>query len=378
MAKKINLAAARGQRISAALAAEVLQKVSPEATFYQGADIDQTIGPVIPTGIFPLDFALAGGVPTGRVSMFFGLENSTKTTTCLKTIANAQQMCAGCFRFVEEDGCECKEFRPFVPAILDVEGTMDLAWARKLGVDVDNILYSKPETAEATLELVDKLLVSTEVDLILVDSLAALETKAELEGDYTKAAQPGSQAKLLSHFARKMASRLSTLERETGYRPTILLTNQIRYKIGVMFGDPEVKCGGKAFDFFTATEVRLRGSMKSAEKTNELTHNEVHFRVDKAKRALLREGDFRFLLATTSKKKMGEVYDEAFIISRSEFYGLLVHQGKQWVLSLPGHEPKSWPKREAVEEELIKGGELRKAWCKALLARALHSKEEGE
>ncbi|OGK31823.1 recombinase RecA [Candidatus Roizmanbacteria bacterium RIFCSPLOWO2_02_FULL_43_10] len=188
---------------------------------------------VIPSGIIPLDIALGiGGIPRGRIIEIFGPEASGKTTLCLDFIAQVQK----------EGG---------IAAFVDAEHALDPTWAEILGVDVSNLLVSQPDTGEQALEITEALIRSGGVDLVVVDSVAALVPRSEIEGEMGDS-QIGVQARLMSQALRKLTSIVSKSQ------ATIIFTNQIRHKIGVMFGNPETTPGGLALKFYTSIRIDVR------------------------------------------------------------------------------------------------------------------------
>lgn len=189
--------------------------------------------PGISTGSFSLDIALGGkGVPKGRVVEIFGPESSGKTTLCLHIAANAQK----------QGG---------VAAFIDAENALDPGYARKIGVDLDNLLLSQPDSGEQALEIAEYLVRSNAVDVIIVDSVAALVPKAELEGDMGDASM-GMQARLMSQALRKLAGAINRSQ------CCVIFTNQLREKIGVMFGNPETTTGGRALKFYASVRIDIR------------------------------------------------------------------------------------------------------------------------
>ncbi|MBD3367414.1 MAG: recombinase RecA [Candidatus Eisenbacteria bacterium] len=196
----------------------------------------------IPTGSLSLDIALGiGGVPRGRVVEVYGPESSGKTTLALSIVANTQKL----------DG---------VAAFIDAEHALDPGYARNLGVDTDNLLISQPDTGEQALEITDMLVRSGAVDIVVVDSVAALVPKAEIEGEMGDS-HVGLQARLMSQALRKLAGSISRS------KTCVLFINQIRMKIGVMFGNPETTSGGRALKFYASTRLDIRriGSLKSGD-----------------------------------------------------------------------------------------------------------------
>src|SRR3954468_2775066 len=188
---------------------------------------------VIPTGAIALDVALGiGGLPRGRVVEIYGPESSGKTTVALHAVANAQK--AG-----------------GIAAFIDAEHPLDPEYAKKLGVDVDELLVSQPDTGEQALEITDMLIRSGAVDVIVIDSVAALVPKAEIEGEMGDS-HVGLQARLMSQALRKVAGALNQT------RTTAIFINQLREKIGVMFGSPETTTGGKALKFYASIRLDVR------------------------------------------------------------------------------------------------------------------------
>src|SRR5512140_2880358 len=193
------------------------------------------IAPVdaIPTGSISLDFALGiGGVPRGRVVEIFGPESSGKTTLALEVIAQAQKPGG-------------------MAAFVDAEHALDATYARKLGVDLDNLLVSQPDNGEQALEIVEVLVRSGGVDVVVVDSVAALVPKAEIEGEMGEA-QMGLQARLMSQALRKLTGVVSKS------KTCLVFINQLREKIGVMFGNPETTTGGRALKFYASVRMDIR------------------------------------------------------------------------------------------------------------------------
>ena len=187
----------------------------------------------IPTGAISIDFALGvGGVPRGRVTEIFGPESSGKTTLALQVIAEAQKLGG-------------------MAAFVDAEHALDAAYAQKLGVDLENLLVSQPDHGEQALEIVEMLVRSGGVDVIVVDSVAALVPKAEIEGEMGEA-QMGLQARLMSQALRKLTGVVSKS------KTCLIFINQLREKIGVMFGNPETTTGGRALKFYSSVRIDIR------------------------------------------------------------------------------------------------------------------------
>ena len=187
----------------------------------------------IPTGAISIDYALGiGGVPRGRVIEIFGPESSGKTTLALQVIAQAQKLGG-------------------MAAFIDAEHALDAAYSKKLGVDIDNLLVSQPDNGEQALEIVEVLIRSNGVDVVVVDSVAALVPRAEIEGEMGDA-QMGLQARLMSQALRKLTGAVSKS------KTCLIFINQLREKIGVMFGNPETTTGGRALKFYASVRIDIR------------------------------------------------------------------------------------------------------------------------
>jgi recombination protein RecA len=188
---------------------------------------------IIPTGSIALDVALGiGGLPRGRVVEIYGPESSGKTTIALHAVANAQK-------------------RGGTAAFIDAEHAMDPEYAKNLGVDTDNLLISQPDTGEQALEIADTLIRSGAIDIVVIDSVAALVPKAEIEGEMGDS-HVGLQARLMSQALRKLTGIISTTN------TTVIFINQLREKVGVMFGSPETTTGGKALKFYASVRLDVR------------------------------------------------------------------------------------------------------------------------
>lgn len=213
--------------------------------------------PVIPTGSVGLNIALGvGGYPRGRVVEIYGPESSGKTTLAIHAIAEVQK----------QGG---------IAAIIDAEHAFDRFYAEKLGVDIENLLISQPDSGEQALEIADQLIRSSAVDLVVIDSVAALTPKAELEGDMGDS-KMGLQARLMSQALRKLTANINKTN------TTIIFINQLREKIGVMFGNPETTTGGNALKFYASVRLDIRriGQLKDGE---EVIGNQTRVKVIKNK-----------------------------------------------------------------------------------------------
>ncbi len=211
----------------------------------------------IPTGSLSLDIALGiGGVPRGRITEIYGPESSGKTTLCQHIVAEAQKMGG-------------------VAAYIDMEHALDPTYAAKCGVDIDNLLVSQPDTGEQALEIAETLVRSGGVDVVVVDSVAALVPRSELEGDMGDATM-GVQARLMSQALRKLSGAINQT------KTMVIFTNQLRQKIGVMFGNPETTTGGQALKFYASVRLDVR-RIQSIKLGAEIIGNRTRVRVVKNK-----------------------------------------------------------------------------------------------
>ena len=212
---------------------------------------------VIPTGALPLDVVLGvGGLPRGRVIEIYGPESSGKTTLCLHVVAQAQKLGG-------------------TAAYIDAEHAMDPEYAKKLGVDIDNLLISQPDSGEQALEIADQLVRSGAVDIIVVDSVAALVPRAEIEGEMGDS-HVGLQARLMSQALRKLTSNIARS------KTLIVFINQLRMKIGVMYGNPETTTGGMALKFYSSVRLDIR-RVESIKQGDKVVGNRVRVKVVKNK-----------------------------------------------------------------------------------------------
>jgi len=293
----------------------------------------------IPTGALSLDLALGvGGIPRGRITEIYGPESSGKTTLCQHIAAEAQKLGG-------------------TAAFIDMEHALDPVYAAKCGVDIDNLLVSQPDTGEQALEITETLVRSGAVDLVVVDSVAALVPRSELEGDMGDATM-GVQARLMSQALRKLSGAINQT------KTCVVFTNQLRQKIGVMFGNPETTTGGQALKFYASVRLDVR-RIQAIKMGEEVIGNRTRVRVVKNKVAPpFRTAEFDIMF-NVGISKVGDMLDLAtkleIITKRGAFFSygdIRIGQGRENSKEFLRQNPDLANEIEAVIRQKALGGEI--------------------
>lgn len=298
-----------GKTKALGLAMETIEKQFGKGSIMKLGEAHKIQVETIPTGALSLDLALGGGIPRGRVVEIYGPESSGKTTLTLHAIAEVQR----------QGG---------TAAFIDAEHALDPAYAKRIGVDVENLLLSQPDNGEQALEIVETLVRSNAVDLIVVDSVAALVPRAEIEGDMGDSL-PGLQARLMSQALRKLTGVINKS------KATVIFINQIRMKIGVMFGNPETTTGGNALKFYASVRMDIR-RISQIKQGDAVAGNRTRVKVVKNKIAPpFREAEFD-IMYNQGISTAGDVLDLAAnrdIVEKSgafyKYNGETIGQGRE-------------------------------------------------
>ncbi len=293
----------------------------------------------IPTGSLSLDLALGvGGIPRGRITEIYGPESSGKTTICQHIVAEAQKLGGTC-------------------AFVDMEHALDPAYAARCGVDIDNLLVSQPDTGEQALEITETLVRSGAVDVVVIDSVAALVPRAEIEGDMGDATM-GAMARLMSQALRKLSGAINQT------KTAVIFTNQLRQKIGVMFGNPETTTGGNALKFYASVRLDVR-RIQAIKIGAEIVGNRTRVRVVKNKVAPpFRTAEFD-IMYNEGISKVGDLIDLAtqleIIEKRGAFFSygdIRIGQGRENAKEFLRQNPDLAQEIEMVVRQRAAGGEV--------------------
>jgi recombination protein RecA len=319
--KEVKNPAGEGKAKALGMALEQIEKQFGKGSIMKLGEVHaSTQVEVIPTGSLSLDLALGGGLPKGRVVEIYGPESSGKTTLTLHAIAEVQRSGG-------------------TAAFIDAEHALDPSYAKRIGVDVENLLLSQPDNGEQALEIVETLVRSNAVDIIVVDSVAALVPRAEIEGDMGDSL-PGLQARLMSQALRKLTSVISRS------KATVVFINQIRMKIGVMFGNPETTTGGNALKFYASVRMDIR-RISQIKAGDRVIGNRTRVKVVKNKIAPpFREAEFD-IMYNEGISRSGDIIDLAVthdIVEKSgawfAYGGQKIGQGREAAKTYLNENPK--------------------------------------
>jgi recombination protein RecA len=343
MAKKSdtasNAAMDEGRRAMLDKAVGDILKRYGDGSIMRLGDAHQLTVDAIPTGSLSLDLALGiGGIPRGRITEIYGPESSGKTTICQHIVAEVQK-------------------RGGTAAYVDMEHALEPAYAAKCGVDVDNLLVSQPDTGEQALEITETLVRSGAVDLVVIDSVAALVPRSEIEGDMGDA-QMGAMARLMSQALRKLSGAINQT------KTSVIFTNQLRMKIGVMFGNPETTTGGNALKFYASVRLDVR-RIQSIKVGAEIVGNRTRVRVVKNKVAPpFRTAEFD-IMYNEGISKVGDLIDLAtqlgIIEKRGAFFSYKetrLGQGRENAKEFLRQNPDLADEIELVVRQRASGGEV--------------------
>jgi recombination protein RecA len=327
--------AASGKSQALNLAVSQIEKQFGTGSIMRLGDAGKIQVETIPTGSLSLDIALGGGLPKGRVIEIFGPEASGKTTVCLHAVAEVQKSGG-------------------TAAYVDAEHALDPSYAKRLGVDIDKLLISQPDSGEQGLEVVETLVRSNAVDIIVVDSVAALVPQAEIEGDMGDAVM-GMQARLMRQALRKLTGVISRT------KCTVIFVNQLRMKIGVMFGNPETTTGGQALKFYSSVRMDIR-RISQIKQGDSVIGNHVRVKIVKNKVAPpFREAEFD-IMYNEGISREGDLVDLAVangIVDKAgawyEYGGQKIAQGREAAKQYLRDNPKAFAEiskktREAAEK----------------------------
>lgn len=316
--------ASEGKNQALSLAVSQIEKQFGKGSIMRLGDAPKVNIETIPTGSISLDLALGGGIPKGRIIEIYGPESSGKTTLCLHAVAEVQRSGG-------------------TAAYVDAEHALDPSYARKIGVDTDNLLLSQPDSGEQALEVVETLVRSNAVDIIVVDSVAALVPQAEIEGDMGDA-HMGLQARLMSQALRKLTAVINKS------KTTVIFVNQLRMKIGVMFGNPETTTGGNALKFYASVRMDIR-RISQIKQGDAIIGNHCRVKVVKNKVAPpFRQAEFD-IMYNEGISRAGDVIDlavEKGVVDKSgawyEYEGQKIGQGREATKNFLKENPKTLEK----------------------------------
>jgi len=327
-------------KIISTVIAQIEKEYGKGSIMFLGDKATYSDVPTISTGALTLDIALGiGGVPRGRIIEIFGSESSGKTTVCLHIIANAQKAGGTC-------------------AIIDAEHALDPAYAARIGVKLDDLLLSQPDCGEDALNITESLIRSNSIDVIVIDSVAALVPRAEIEGQMGDS-HMGLQARLMSQALRKITGAVSKS------KTCVIFTNQIRSKIGMVFGNPETTTGGQALKFYCSIRMEIKRSSVIKDNKGEILGNRTKVKVVKNKLAPpFKEAEFD-IEYSLGISRVGSILDVAIDL------GILEKRGAWFSLD----SEQLGQGREQVKESMTNNKELQEKILSKIRTKLLESKE---
>ena len=326
----------------------------------------------ISTGIFSLDVEIGGGLPKGRIVIFTGNESTGKTTVAKLSIAQFQKTCKNCL--VVREACSCGSFEPHKAVFLDMEGAFDKDWFEQLGGNIDDLLLIQPEFSEQASDIVEALVRTGEVDIIVIDSIAMMSPADEIE----KSAEDmlvGTHARLINRMMRSIQAGMNSLGMTNERKPSVVMINQVRQKVGVMYGSPDVYPGGWGQKF--ASSITVKFSARPSERVYEDSGGKkkdeapvgitVRFNVEKNKTFLpMRTGMFVLHVADSSLATKGSINIEEQIIDYGIRYGLIEKSGAWFTVNEQQYQGK-----QALCNALIQDKELQDSLKSLILSKIL-------
>ena len=296
--------------------------------------------PRIPTGIFSLDACIGGGIPKGRICIFAGNESTGKTTVAKLSMAQFQKTCKNCLNYY--DTCSCDQFVPHKAVFVDMEGAFDPNWFKALGGSIEDLLLIQPEFAEQAVDITEALIRSGEVDIVVVDSIAMMSPADEID----KSAEDllvGTHARLMNRMMRSVQAGMNSLGMSNEHKPSVILINQVRSKIGVMYGDTTTLPGGWGQKFASSITIKFTGRPSEriredgAKKDDPPVAVQIRFFVDKNKTFTpYQAGMFTLYIADSNLGDKGAINNQEQIVNYAIKFGIVEKSGA-W-LSLEGNQ----------------------------------------
>ena len=328
--------------------------------------------PRIPTGVFSLDLEIGGGIPKGRISIFVGYESTGKTTIAKLAMAHAQHICKNCSQHIEV--CNCGNTEAHKAVFVDMEGAFDPNWFTTLGGNVDDLLLIQPEFAEQACDIVEALVGSGEVDIIVVDSIAMMSPADEIEKS-SEQLLVGTHARLMNRMMRSVQSRFNSLGMINERKPAVILINQIRKNVGVMFGNPDTYPGGLGQKF--ASSITIKFTARAGEhifsdpgdKKKDIAPVgiTVRFRAEKNKTFVpFRSGIFKLYVADSPIATKGSIDTEDQIVDYGIRYNIIEKSGA-WLTVFD----KQYQGKQELANELIENKDLVKQLKDKIMEKVL-------